>query len=723
MKPCYTLTFLRINANGGRDFRINSTIWLQNNGTRASALSAAELDVLATYIQNEICTVWDSFINPGLSSGLGQVIYNSSYDTITCQPPDGGGAPGDTGVVVKRFSQRAIAAPFPIQGEILFQVNKGNDPKTRAFIDARAQIGQLFYPGISVAGVPPNQSYHNTAAHEFGHALGLADRYHYIANGRATNNNASTDNNFLCRSDGGFPPMYLPGLFIATNEYDTDEFTESEPFYLQPPYDRDPYTRLLFDGTQHPLLRLTGSLPQPNYNGSTNIEVPDVYDIEYNHGFTWLHNLMSSRRPVNTITLPVPIRNQHPFTDVRQNDATGALYRQMYQNEFGNPLQVVPITKVQLDIVLDIVDEPEVYITNKIYRSWRFEVGTESEPGMTEARGFSRRIFDQFLFIFSAENREVCGFAQSRADSDLTRPYRPDNAAQPFFLDGEFDNFRKVNGTFIGIAYEEELDKDGNGGHVVSDIDFAVGQPHLRDGGLVGYHGIHDIMSYRMSIFEPTGLAANVWSLKNVKHADSSDKIIGFINPHLSAERSPKSVSINDLLSSTYSDFYNSPPGADINPTVADFVLNYGGPLVMFYIARMIDLDINGGVFLENALRDPKVRQLLTKQSMQYTIDEDLYKDVGIADENGRQIWNGISSYGLPARFAARVRGAAGVNLVWDPNPGGGSGWAVLRANFTFAMNPDGLSDSNARGNMEDYYQLVLPSYINRRVIVNLVMP
>jgi hypothetical protein len=713
MKLCYTLTFLQNNANGGRDFRINSTIWLRNNGLGMSALSEAELNTLAIYIQTEIRTVWSSINNPGLSSGLGQIIYNSSHDTITCDPPVGGGGPRDTGVVVGRFANRAILSSFPIQGEILFDVSKLNSPRQRAFIDPRRQIGQLFYPNITAASIPPNQAYHNTAAHEFGHALGLADRYHYLANARAISSNADDDDNFLCRSDGGFPPMYLPGLFMPNHEYDTSDFNESLPFYLQPPYDRDPYNRLLADGNPHPLFRGAGNEPQPNYNGTVDGASPNVYDIEYNHGFTWIHNLMSSKRPVNITTLPVPVRNKHPFTV--QNDSTSLLYQQMYSAEFANSLQVVPITKVQLDIVLDILNDPGVYITNRIYLSNRFECGLETgPPGMAESRGFSRRIFDQFLFLFGRANRGVCGFFVSESEDPhfLSRPFRTTNANQPFYLDAD----GKSNGTFIGIAYKQELDKDGNGGHVVSDIDFEIGQAELRDPDLIGYHGIHDLMSYRMSKFETADIIPNEWSLKVVKENDSVEKIIGFINPHLSAATYPTSISINDSISATYNTFFGLPDSTIVTPLLAETVLTYGGPFALFYINQMISLEINGGAFLNTALASDLLKDLRTNHSMEYLDTQDLYKNVGIADYNGRQIWNGISNYGLPLDFLPSITGSLGVTLAWDPNPNPEARRAILRANFTFASEA-------AQGKMKDYYQLSLASYINRRIIVNLVMP
>lgn len=673
MKFCYTLTFLGFNPNGGRDFRINSQIWLQSDpGEGLAQLTAAELTSYALFVQTEIRRVWSTASNPGLSSGQAGTapavrVYNSSIDTITCTPPPIQVHARDTGVTVGLWANRLLTNPVPnpVLGEILITVNRVANG--RAFMSMSTQSGQLYFylpplpAGTPVPAYVDSMQVHNTAAHEFGHALGLNDRYHYVGNGRATNSNADPNSNFnfVCASISD-APMYLPCLFDPLITYDSGSFVESPPDYFQEPY-----------------CILGGNTPQPNYDSPST--GPGIYDAEYSTQFGWLHNLYSAGfSPNHSFGLSHQLRGT--------SDPPGLLYQQLYSDDYTHPLEICVITKVQLDVVLNLVPDTILPLT----------VGQEcfsnrDEDEMAESRGFNRRIFSQFLFIIDETGRSSCGVNELVPNATATTGGR-------FF----FNSAGNYRGTFLGIAYEDDLDKDGNGGIVVSDIYFDKNQTELKNGS-IGKLGIQDIMSYRMSEFKTSSPNPNSWGLKEVMNG--TDNILGFINPFLSAQRSPTSLSIRQAIAESLNDnTYRS-----LVPNITTMAV-FGGPKVPYFLNAVNR--ISGGTAVNQAFSGNKFfRDYQSTSRGRVGDDEDLFSGVGIASPLARVIWNGRSTIYDMALAVTAVPGP-GIVMGWTPESEG----SFVRLHAEFTSRPAG-----GGGILQNYY-IIAPYYRNRRFIMILSM-
>ncbi len=713
MKRCYSLTNLGPSIYGGTEYRINSMIWLDKptDGT----LTTEELNSYATFLQNEIRRVWSTNNNPGLRNGLGLIIYNSSNDTLTCDEPTGVPVHDrDTGVKVGLWSERLKSNPDIklLQNEILFNVDRNPIVGRRAFLNRATQTGQLYYyldkpaPGNPVGVYPDFQEVHNVIAHEFGHALGISDRYHFLGNGRQDSDNASTkrSENYICNNGLGDCPMYMPGLYDPLIE-NPPSFIESDPYYDQAPYNQLPYTDpnrpspTAPYSSMAPFSLVPGSnVPPPNYD-SPNGSGPGVYDMDYSHGYAWVHNLFSGS-PVNN---PFGIYGSGNSTHAlaTQTDPSSLLYKFLYQNEFANPTEVVAITSVQLDVVTNAdPNQQDGALPGEI-------ISTLSEEEHAEERGFDRRIFDQYMFIMFEGNRgSGCSDHDPVGDPNRRNiAIRRLGASDDFFVNRDVmsGQITAVRATFVGIVYHDDLDKDGNGGTVVSDVVFDKFLGALKDNSLggIGKLGIHDMMSYRMSDF--AAITTQVWSITDVV-SPATPKILGFFNPNLAAKRNPTSKTLMQVLN----EVTNTSP-YDSAGIQASEIINYGSPIPPYFIAQMNRIE--GGRAVRQALTD-ELKGYRNGDILNLGESADLFQDVGIGTIRARKIWNGDfpEPWNLPVNT---FQSAPGITLTWNTKAASYRR-LLLEANFTVNVNNTGILPK---------YQLYTPYYINRRIFLILVTP
>jgi hypothetical protein len=507
-----------------------------------------------------------------------------------------------------------------------------------------------------------------------------------MTNGKTTNfvANFDSDSNFICEDGGGDAPMYLPGLYDPTISYDPGSFVEMEPDYNQMPHNI-----------------VTGNTPQPNYDSPSDAGSSGVYDIEYNSNFMWLHNLYSRSSAPNN-----PFGTGHALGTSTDTDPTSLLYRQIFSDDFTDPQEMVGITRVQLDVVLSLSEDPDSLVIGQVYES------NKTETEMAVDRGFSARIFDQYIFIMYASQRgSGCSpklpLTILPPDGvDRGRPIRPINSPNLFFtkpipIDAPPGYRPSANATFVGLSYfEDELDRNGEGAYVVSDLKFATNDINLKIGN-IGRLGIHDIMSYRMSKFND---ANNEWSLQTVRQDDNVGYLVGFFNPHLAANRAPTSVSITSAINTSLI----KPPYFGVGFTTQDSIASYGNPLGPYFI-RAVNR-ISGGANSITAF-GPNLQKYVSKEyQFELTAYNDLFEHVGIGNFKGRHIWNGWS-WQAPGIVAPSIL-APGFTLNWTVS--NSSGRAQVQANLTFPDTATGVQNT---------YILFAPYYANRRVMMILGQP
>lgn len=687
-KKCYSLTYLGPNGNGGSDFRINSQIWLDSSADTGAPLSQPELVGFADYLQSELRRVWSTANNPGLSSGNGPYVYNNTNDTFTCDPPTGSPAHSrDTGIVVNPINGRTPATarvPHAIlpnirkrQNEIIFDVFRNRPPNKRAHINPKKQEGELYYyqqaPAPPMPGTPPppviayNENgfnvdgdpfyldIHNTPAHEFGHALGLADRYHYLAFGHHNTNNANTNGNssrnWIARHGGGDVPMYLPGFY--------DHNIPAGSSFNEPPYDQEPYEA----GSPTPNNEM-GSEPQDNFDLNTAGHKP-AYDIDYTSRFGWEHNIMSRKLGINDPQGLSTSRFSGEY--VTAGVAADDLYTDIYGLEIGVGLpEVVLITETQTKVITDTggptTDLPSVggEIISKRFEDKR-----------AEDEGYPEGMFDQYIFVIGAGNTMsnqttplIMPFIGSQLRDPSERGIPPRILAAilgltptPLDKNKAFYN-TKSGGTFIGLHYTDKLDKNGNGAKIVCDWEFnQAAHDQVK--------GITDCMDYRISEMETSGANENKWTPKfwdvtpggiNLAHFN------GFINPGIAAKRNPKSRTrsyilgkanagvvaknieisgldntlffniLDDVYSSQFPTYFSN--GLE---SINNLTLAFGTPEPLRCIQRILqqannptDRSIMNGAF---STTDGKFNYAQANGM-------DIFAEAGIAAKKGRSYWN-----------------------------------------------------------------------------------
>lgn len=730
-KKCYSLTYIGPNGNGGSHFRINSTIYLQ---APDGDISAPELRGYANYIQAEIARVWSTDSNPGLSAGAGTYRYNSTKDTFTCAPPTGVKShPRDTGVVVSLNTIGLTRKGKKEQNQILIHVFRTPPPQSRAFMSPEEQFGQLYYLLANRDADPDDtlnysltnmndpfirdayMNLHNTAAHEFGHAMGLRDRYHYLAfghystnpsNGNLTQGTSSAQ--WITRHGGGDVPMYLPGLYdVRRSGYSTAQVTSNHPSGYNELAPNPTYSLPVYRDQTNTEIPNTSPLPQPDYNPDLVLdntlinnlyggnEPPShrgAYDIEYSTLFGWEHNLMSKRIGINDPGGQSNNRFRGMYgpaipADPRYDD----IYKPEIDLGAAGP-EVVLITKVQTDVITDTggtsINLPG--IGGEII-SKRFE------DKIAESRGFAKGLFDQYVFIVNrgtAQNGWINGEADDPNDpngQNLTheqienrlllknldlRGVSPSNRGIIVSNNNktkEFYNTRS-GGSFIGIHYTSDLDKDGKDEDgkeaiIVCDWKFDITNPLFQK------VGITDCMDFRMSRVVSTNQNSddyNRWEPEKWDYSPPpvpgsggvSQGFLGFINPNIAARISPKSQTRRYITGKTA--ILNRIKNIELDNLGDSFFTGFPDNFIQLYNGGREEINVDILYFgttdpvryaqrIFEQYNNPNSRFIFDGKFDNSTVfnavvgNDDLFKDCGIASEHARLLWNSTRNDYVPA--------------------------------------------------------------------------
>jgi hypothetical protein len=239
-----TTTSLGSDSNPIKKYKIISTIYV----IRGINLSATQFCKLRNYIETNIKNVWDSSTNMGLA-----VHFEPTEETAQLNDKFVRHYLFDSsGIEVKVATARQLKKLKV--GEVLLYADAS--PNGRSFISGAQnhRVGEFYYntaddfqTEINLYGSAGNAS-PNTAAHEFGHVLGLADRYTYFAFLNLHGNWPAVKRDFISDQQPGDTINGIKrnagttGLYLGKKE----------------------------DGSDHP-------------------------DGEYNKRFNWLNNLMTSQ--------------------------------------------------------------------------------------------------------------------------------------------------------------------------------------------------------------------------------------------------------------------------------------------------------------------------------------------------------------------------------------------------------------------------------------------
>lgn len=277
---------------------------------RGSGITPEEFCSAMEYIQENIQIVWNS---------------NRNYALGTTYEPDippPGGSPNTPGEITKKGSihrsywidssdvhvLEASNRHFDTlkQNEVLWLIDLPNGGSGRSFVNADTRrTGVFFYISTRIPSGNPIIPYvdpNNTAAHEFGHVLGLTDRYSSWAN-------------------------VLPDNVV--NRDSDDEENDKIPSG---------------SGLNNIVSR----------GGKTNTYLPISTDEEYSQRYNWLHNLMSSQKEVD-ITIPFT-----PSGNLIYHEITYYCYHFPYRN-IDNPSDLkisLFVTQKQLHYVVNNLVEP-----------------------------------------------------------------------------------------------------------------------------------------------------------------------------------------------------------------------------------------------------------------------------------------------------------------------------------------------------------------------------
>lgn len=291
-------------------YTINSTIYLQ----RGWNIGNDEFCQFAAYMEDNIKTVWDSSTN----WGLGSMFLSTDVAIDPMISIVGAGQPtGDfsrSHIILSDGIKVKVATAKQFQklnkGECMFIVSCAPQGR-RSYVSENRRTGEMFYelmqPDNTTANnaTVPYVGLANVPAHEFGHVLGLADYYGYVAEVGAygaSNNNKDVVNPVR----GGTTGVYHIGL-----------------------------------------------------NGLS-------FDPEYGVRYNWVHNLMSSMMNVQNITGSLMRQDgtAKNFTFTKTYQEYFKWYARTLPDSSTNPKITIFVTPTQLTHIID--GEPQDGMRNYV---------------------------------------------------------------------------------------------------------------------------------------------------------------------------------------------------------------------------------------------------------------------------------------------------------------------------------------------------------------------
>lgn len=280
--------------NDSTQYTISSTIYLVDT---SGVMTIAQRAAYGNYIKNNIEQIWSSSTNDGLNL---TAPFTSKGKTISTQINIvwlGGPVSLNDGEICISVFQGAGRSYISTSGDVTGNVINSNSlsHRTGAFFYQNASTNPNEYIPTAASGGA------NVFAHEFGHVLGLADRYIGLV---------------IIRDNSGNPPYSTNGTGSINNYqiiyHGEDAGNATFPMYLK-----------------------------GRYNPVSGLYTDEPYDIDYSEGYGWLNNLMSN-----------------PSGVVSTGSVSVSLFNMIY-GEYTN--LIAAITKKQLDIVLDksVIEDEE----------------------------------------------------------------------------------------------------------------------------------------------------------------------------------------------------------------------------------------------------------------------------------------------------------------------------------------------------------------------------
>ena len=414
---------------GASNIFIDPTLGPAVAGAPPYTLGQLRMNSFMHYVQREIQEVWNSELNRGLQSN-----FNGSPFRVR------------TTISV----QLANNAPRTLRnGEVMINVWPGPG---RSFIDGNSnyRVGSFYYddmmnnrinltpgnirfvavPAGGGGNPPPAGTAANTVigdyftggfpqydfAHEFGHVLGLADRYHTLVNMDYINTTALSDYLISPHLAPFNRPMFLPGYY----DPEVPEPTSNLDLYLNPElphYNQGPY----------PLNKRGQAQPQSNYS-----KMP--YDVDYSVRFGWMHNLMSTK-------LSPHIPGFNPFAMVNPT------YEYVYNNDPSLNTFIPNIFPAAAPIPF----------ADPVHNATLPLIGSATNVGSQKTLIITNRQLSIILSYFLVEQDEFeqifqrFVFAKDNSINSTSEPYTLNNVVFP----SSPRKFDLNNGSFVGLSFDE----------------------------------------------------------------------------------------------------------------------------------------------------------------------------------------------------------------------------------------------------------------------------
>ncbi|MFM7023778.1 MAG: hypothetical protein ACKOXB_12470 [Flavobacteriales bacterium] len=338
--------------------RIKATVYLY----RGDGMIPEDFCKFKHYVDDVIHQIWDSTTNKGIGN-----VYN---------PADGPGLQFDrkyivdaSGIEVREASMRQLIRLN--EGESLFLVTAslGTGQNNRSFVYGGGRgVGVLHYdPNLNAMGAGSNDPYvplghYYAPAHEFGHILGLKDRYvyyglttHEVYKGAVPGRSVTAGVN----THYVIPPTPLDNGFAVN-----DSLTGATPTI----------GGFLDNGTG-------GSMPM--YHDGTK-------DGDYSQRYSWMHNLMSTIEIVPTIA----VTNTAPLSPLKaiRQQPTFVEFHKYYRPE--NPVNYVGlvlfekitcfITAFQIEVICGIQSQDIGGDRFMYFPSWKHYGADSGVPDLTQ---------------------------------------------------------------------------------------------------------------------------------------------------------------------------------------------------------------------------------------------------------------------------------------------------------------------------------------------------